>query len=540
MRILRFNEAKIDIKDLEADAPGGKGTRGDVLVDKLKKQAVNSTDPSSIIKFNTFATKTVTDPVDNADEILDNITDGEDKTFDIEKAKNYFAKIMKSPRYYPRFKVKQNIFKLNDIEKTTDFGSSGGSSLGTDATITVESIQCLYLALRQKLGRTIKVDDLDLFFDNAGEIEPELAKYIRVSKHLDREKVETFHNVWYQTLISTANSLYENRPLYTEKSSRVLKNVEEKENKFYYQILDSNKKYIFYQINFKTELIQYLRNKYNSFENCNNIAIEKWNPSDIWAVEASAVNSTNAQILNCTDIYKLNKLVDRKFKNRSLVGISLKKVQDLTTPTLLINKVTPRPTYQFLKVRTSKDPFSSLGIKILLRQNSSLASECRDIMIDLRTFGGSRIQDISGEILGTSARHGKISLYWINYILAKFENEMDINVEPVEIFSQLTKVSDEFLYREIVDLNNYVTEEGDKTTVGEIEEDLPKRVRLISKYQALKVGAILYDIDFIDREFQNYYGGEEKFSDRLCQEMMYYALAIKNDVFESPMYVRVI
>lgn len=538
MKIFKFNEAKLDIEALQADAPGGKGTRGDVLVDKLKKQAGNSTDPSSIIKFDTFATKTVSDPVDNADEILDNITDGEDKTFDFERAKNYFAKIMKSPRYYPRFKVKQNIFKLNDIEKTKDFGSSGGSSLGTDATITVESIQCLYLALRQKLGRSIEVVDLDLLFDNAGEIEPELAKYIRVPKHLDREKVETFHNVWYQTLISTANSLYENRPLYTEKSSRVLKNVEEKENKFYYQILDSNKKYIFYQINFKTELIQYLRAKYKSFENCKNIAIEKWNPSDIWAVEVSSVSSTNAQILNCPDIYKLSKLVDRKFKNRSLVGISLKKVQDLATPTLLINKVTPRPTYQFLKVRTSKDPFSSLGIKILLRQNSSLASECRDIMIDLRTFGGSRIQDVSGEILGTSARHGKIALYWINYILAKFENEMDINVDPVESFSQLTKVSDEFLYQEIVDLHNYVTEEGDKISDSEPEENLPKRVRLISKYQALKVGAILYDIDFIDKEFQNYY--DEKFSDRLCQEMMYYALAIKNDVFEAPMYVRVI
>jgi hypothetical protein len=537
MRILRFDEKTLNNFELTKPAVAG-GTRGDLLVTKLKKQIEDPQDTSNMLTFNTFSKGQVPLPVDNAEEIIDNITDGEEKVFDIEKATSFLSK--PGPRYLDKFKTGEDIYKLNNIEQTPDFSSSSGSSLGAEKTMILESIQCIYCALRQYLGRDIKVEDLDSLFDDNGEINPKILIYVRINKKLNRDIVEELHNEWYQTLISTANSLFTSKPLYTEKAPHNVLKVEDNNGQFLYSVLDPKIRYIFYQINFKSELISTMRNSYKKFEDCSKIAFEKWNPSDMWAVNsATDIYSQIINRINRTQtVTSLNGVVDSNFKSRDLVGVSLKKIPTLTQPTLLINKITPRPKYKFLKVRTSNVPLNSLGVHVILQQESSLESECRTISLNLRTFAGDKVADITGEVIGTTSRHGKISLYWMNRILSKFQEKTKVDIGYVQTYDELKSKSDEELMSEIVQMNDFIKSVGDRTNQKRDEEKISNRVRLVSKYQALKLACMLYDISTIDVELYSDY--RDKYSDLLCQDIMYYALAIQNEVFTSPMYVRVL
>ena len=80
MKILKFNETNIDLKELEKTSKSG-GLRGDLLVTKLKDQEDISFKP----KGKPGKIKQVT----NADEIVPNITDGAGK-YDPDAAKDFF------------------------------------------------------------------------------------------------------------------------------------------------------------------------------------------------------------------------------------------------------------------------------------------------------------------------------------------------------------------------------------------------------------------------------------------------------------------
>ena len=105
----------------------------------------------------------------NADEIVPNITDGAGK-YDPDAAKDFFKS---GTRYSKVIQTDDERYQLNDIEKTSDFGSSGGSSLGTKETRNVECIQCLFLALRQTKGEvSITESSVSELFDEEGNIKP--------------------------------------------------------------------------------------------------------------------------------------------------------------------------------------------------------------------------------------------------------------------------------------------------------------------------------------------------------------------------------
>ena len=135
MRILKFNEANLDIKELDGTSKSG-GLRGDVLVSKIKDH--------DDISFKPNERPNSTTPVSNAEEIIPEITDDKGK-YDSKKAQKFFKT---RNRYNKVIQGEDNeMYQLNDIEKTTDFGSSGGASLGSIHTRNVECIQCLFLAL---------------------------------------------------------------------------------------------------------------------------------------------------------------------------------------------------------------------------------------------------------------------------------------------------------------------------------------------------------------------------------------------------------
>ena len=507
MRILRFNEVNLNLGELEKTSKEG-GLRGDVLVRKLKQQIEDPDNIDGHLKFIPKSGVNKISNVNNPEEIIQGVTDGSNKSYDIEKAKDFFTR---NKKYLPVFDIEDREYRLNDIEKTRDFGSSRGSSLGTEETRIVESIQSLYCSLRQNLGRTINEEDFELFFDELGYIREELLYFIKIKVEINPEILENYRKNWGTTFITTANALFEYRETYTIKGDKR-------------SILDDRKKYQFFQISFNGGINLTIQKKFNKL--VPKMQISKWNPSDMWAVNQIKIGMLQDKIKQCQTIEDLNKLVDDNFRSRDLIGISLKKIRNLETTNLLINKITERPTYSFLKVRTSFKATNSLGVNILLTQKSDLKSENRDMMLAIRTFAGTdKLGNVQGEVIGSTSRHGKISLTEINSIFSKVSQEFDIKIPKVPDYKYFKDIPEDELQEKVESLNNLIGALGDKSKEMKKEKS-STNVRLISKLQALLIAKNLYDF--------------RQVSDRICQLMMYYALAIENSLFVCPMYVRVI
>jgi hypothetical protein len=507
MRILKFHEANLNLGELEKSSEEG-GLRGDVLVRKLKQQVEDSENVDGHLNFLPKDSKPKKSAINNPEDIINGITDGSKKSYDIEKAKDF---LFRGNRYKEIFNTDDKVYKLNDIEKTAEFGSSGGSSLGSKETRIVESIQCLYCALRQDLRRNITDKDYDLLFDILGYIREELLDIIKTEVYLSPEILENYRKNWSTTFVTTANALYEYREIYTSKGGKK-------------SILDDRKRYVFHQVGFTGGIMSTIKKKF--VELARGMQPAKWNPSDMWIVNSIKIQELLSDIEGCQTIEELNKLVDENFMRRDIVSVSLKKVRNLESANLLINKVTERPRYSFLKVRTSFKATNSLGVNILMNQKSDLESENRDIMMVVRTFGGKeKIQDVQGEVLGKTSRHGKISLIEINSIFSKVSQEYKIEIPPIPNHKYFESLSEDELNTQVEILNDAIGKLGDKSK--EIKTDkLGTKTRLISKLQALLIAKNLYY--FVQA------------SDRMCQLMMYYALAIENSQFVCPMYVRVL
>lgn len=507
MRIKKISEANINLKELERPAKNQPGKlRGDILIDKIDK--------GEEVSFKLKNKKNFKSTIVNDEEIIGNITDTTGR-FDPDKAKSFFTK---GRNYVKNIQVAEddNLYQLNDIEKTSDFGSSGGSSLGSVETRTVECIQCLFLALRQtKAENSLTEADVDDLYDEFGDIRKDLLDSIRVPIQITAELIDKYLENWLSTFICTANALFEVRPVFTKDKDR-------DDN-----ILSRRKTYIFYQIGYARDFTQMLAETYRSFPETTGIPIAKWTPSDIWAVHKTQHRMIIDRVFQCQNINQLNEVVDSLFDQKSLRGISLKKlklIERTEDVVLVINKITPMPEYTFNRVITSNNPLGSLGIKIVVDQISSIENQNQEQVMDVRTFSGQfDISDISGEVIGHSARHGKVGLTRINKIISDSSKKNGIDVSLIETKEQLVSKSYEFLVQEIEELNNKIKSLGH--SVG-TKNSIQSRVRMISKYQALRFADILYTYPNL--------------ADEIIEKVFYYAMAIKNDVFECPKYVRII
>jgi hypothetical protein len=191
--------------------------------------------------------------------------------------------------------------------------------------------------------------------------------------------------------------------------------------------------------------------------------------------------------------------------------------------TLILNKVTPVPNYKFDSVITSTNPLGSLGVKILANREVNLESPhfINGIeVMDVRSFSGpDNPSDVSGEVMGDSARHGKVGLLRINKIIGRINSNIDL----VPTRQELNAFTDTELTNEITRLNMNITERG--KAVG-TKESISGRARLVSKYQSLKLAELLYD--------------NPDDADEIIETIFYYAMSIKNDQFICPKYVRII
>lgn len=505
MKILRFNESNLNLDELEKTSRGE--VRGNILVRKLQDEEDLTFKKKNQPQFEV--------PVLNAEEIIPEITDDTETEFDPNKAKEFFRP---GARYKPVFKVLQDgeedTLKLNDLVKTTEFGSSAGSSLGTKGTREVECIQCLFLALRQTKGEVgLTEDNYQEIYNERGEIRTDLLRNIKVPIKITTDLLEQYRISWLTTFINTANALYEIRPVFTKDKKTEQDNA-----------LSRRKEYIFYHIGYSESgsLIDVLNRKYRDDfkDSTKGIPIAKWTPSDIWAIHRPVYSTIIQNLNNSNDIEDFNAIINTNFRLKSLRGISLKKIKNLHDVKIVYNKITPKPLYTFDKIITSEHPLRSLGIKLIAKRVSDMLGSGEEKM-DIRSFSGpNSLSDISAEIIGESARHGKIGLSRINHILMnKGLETIPTKKDLLEIwtFSEIK----ERLEKELITLNVY----GEKVSSrAEVSDSLS---RILSKWQSMKLAETLYNV-------------EENVANVIVQEMFYYAMSISNDEFECPSYVRII
>lgn len=214
----------------------------------------------------------------------------------------------------------------------------------------------------------------------------------------------------------------------------------------------------------------------NYFSNVN-----KWSPADIWAVaESGQYKFDDAQTLT-----ELNEKLLKAYNDRNVLGISLKKISGKAKMTSM-NYRKPLPPIKFKKMTLGKrDFFKSKDGYIVYNDGE----------IQFRTF-----PEFQCEILGKSAKHGKVSQTQIRNILniaggKSFE-------ERKQLFIDLNKDRDSFLQKFYYEYSNSKLTKS--MPFNKFEEGLKGKNDewLVSKYMVTQV-------------FNNAVGKEQKFLDLL-------------------------
>ena len=503
-KVKELFETNLTPKELEKTNKDGT-TRGDVLVRKLKEnEPLNINDDDKVIV--------------NGSEIIPNIT--KYNHYDPQSGEKFFKK---SRNVYNKVLLGDDgvSYTLKNVKKTTDFGSSGGTSLGSEKTREVETIQCLLLSYKQyndnkildehDFNKILKLNKFDFdFYLN------DVSSPVKINKEIFNKYLPK----WGTTLIKTSNALFEGQ--------NIIINYRQKLN----YLLDKNIQYRFYLSSSNNGICEAVNFAFNqskkSFDD-RRINISKWNPSDIWAVNRNSESKIISELYQCDSLIVLNNTIDKYFNTRELVGISLKKVAKDEDIKFIINKVTPIPRYDFKSIRLSEDPFSNTGLVIFAKRLSNNYFEESIESMTVRSYS-SDIVNISGEMDGKMARHGKVSLTRINKILAKH----NISIVPTIKELKLLNWTDDEFEEQIRILNNNISSIYKNVSSPSNRVYKIDKRRLLSKYQSLYFAWII-------KKYNKSKNHDNKINmDYAIEEIFYYALSIKFNDKRTPKYIRII
>ena len=298
------------------------------------------------------------------------LVSGESVVIDKEKSKDFVDALGKK-QYDTVSKIKffdtdGNPFTIGKLQKTAEFGSSKGAGGGSEQTDVQESAQCLVNAIRYNKGSKITAKDI-----TPDAVKKAASRIDTTSDVTTMAKFIADNESWRNTTISTANLLAENF---------------KSDFKFY------RGAGIVPKINAAAK---------TALKNANISAdINKWNPADIW-MATDAIN----EITFPTELEKLNKLISRLFRDKVLVGVSLKKCED-SCHAEVFNAGTSKATNKFEQIDPKdKNVFSTKDIYI----------RYSDGRIQFRNFAD--ISSWQGEIKGKQASGGKIGHDATSYIL---------------------------------------------------------------------------------------------------------------------------
>jgi hypothetical protein len=297
--------------------------------------------------------------------------------------KNNFAakysgkKILKQITKQGKKNVSTDIL-LTDIKKTTAFGSNKGSGGGADNTALFEGAACWVLAYRYSLNKAIDEE----YQITLADFEKVKAK---VSTNKSMEEIHQFlvNNFdWMKSSIKTANKLL-----------------------FYQDYVNDNFK--FYR---GTGIVDPVSNHFRKVNKANGRPfsdINKWSPADIWMYDGSI---TDMKILTNEMTFQggYNKVLLDLLKEKRLIGVSLKKVSgEAFVKAYNFTRHSSRLEEQKkFKSIQSKSLYGSIDIYLT---GEGYKTQFRDTAGDGSTW--------QGEIVGVTAKHGKVGGGVVNYLL---------------------------------------------------------------------------------------------------------------------------
>lgn len=537
MKVLRFQElleGNITIDDLSKKGKDSK-IIGDLFVKKFKDEDLPN------LKINGKDIRVV-----NGDEIIPEITDDSGK-FDPLAAKGFFlvpAELEKIYKTHGRSYVRYDdviegedgkTYKLNQV----DIGEFKEKNKRSGVAGISERLMCVTLAYKQsvmKKGEKVIGDaDFDIMKDKLNNYRRNIDTGV---VEVDREFIDSNRSEWGHTVTSLSNRLY-----FKETKEVLGKRIKD-------SILDPEKKYVFYHNSVNRGTLGAIKEAFKVA--CKNsgvkININKWNPADIWAIEISE-DSYIRKVIGSDDITidELSDVISDLFDKKIVIGISLKKIGQNEKNEIVINRETKIPNYRFVGFKLAKDNLSTIGIDVIAQRVDKTRKFGYELTaITLRSSNAKNMVDISGEVKGKSAQHGKVGIAEINEILKRrsigesyesipfskkgYYDEDEKWVEP------LIKWDIEDIIEEIDAIRTHLDVEEASETTNKYSES---RGALISKYQSMYLGWILQE----NNEVMD--GKNKTLSDSIVEEMLRYALSISftdksGESHITPKFVRVV
>ena len=289
-------------------------------------------------------------------------------------------------------------FDMRTVRIIYKLKSNKGSGGGAEATTLTESAQCLYAAIAFGLNRSITSND----------ITPNNVK--KYSKLFDIDEtneriLNELPDEWVESSLLGANKLFE---------------------KF-----KGKGKYVFHRGSSKVDKIEAAFKRVSKNENVR-INVNKWNPSDIWMISGDfSFDFFDKE----NTILGLNQVVQEKLEENILIGVSLKKI--IGTAKISVKNV-------FRDMKTCK---YYAGYEYSKKSIDGYVLLTGGTKIQYRSFGsGDGLTGFQGEVKGSNANQGKISLGPTNLILKNHGQKTiptnaakRVKEEPDKVFADISK-----------------------------------------------------------------------------------------------------
>ena len=323
-------------------------------------------------------------------------------------------------------------YPLSQFEKTKEFGSSKGSGGGAKGTRGQESAQCIALAIAYRIvKRKLKHEDFTLDNINAAK------KFVDVDAKDAEMEFYFDDNLWRETLMNSTSMIMDkvrNKNLTFHRGSKAMSAIYKAAGKALYT-------------------------------NGIKVQADKWNPGDIWMIDNAGIVEISK--LPNDDYIALNKKLLELFDKSQVIGISLKKLE--RDAKLTLHNYKPAiADYNYTGYTSSE---TSMDGYILFDQGKMQAKAY------------NHLSNVSLEIIGKAAKHGKIGLGPINNVLKLYK------VKEIPGYPKIQpKAKDHTLVEEILPLyKKYI---GDVTSekLHEIADSKKNKENwFFSKYYALKI-----------------------------------------------------
>lgn len=528
-----FEEANINL--LELDKLKGADTRGQILVNKLSSDNPKLDFSKGEQPIDMMLSMNG-EWVDPSIAIQDIQTDG---LYDADKAKKLF---LKGSRYKDVFKSGNDTFRLNQVKKTKDFGSSGPGIL----TKQYEIMQSLFIAYK------ITYPNLELNTANISNFLHEYKKQIdnnfkklilkRIGLHIDIDKISdgdilelSSNKDWFSTFIRIPEALW---------NMTIGRN----------RVFSTTGKYLFFHITNKDvdSPVFKLTKKFNLFTKDIKIGFPKFCPADLWVVKANALPEINRAIDSCVNINDLITLVDMYFGSLDMIPISLKKIIKGENFKIIVNRTVGKklPDFYIKSFMLADDPFKGVGTTILTKsvwtsENPTPDEKSEELERVVKIDSSEKGKAIDAEITGKSSKQGKISFDAINRIINTYRAHCNLikidtlaELKPLSIEQLKVKIQTHYDILTNLRLINANITYQTATRLSSKGKEYQTRLKTLTtehdfmtKLQALQVTICIAQV-YMDSSIEG---------NKLMTSLMRYALSIQTDIFDTtPKYLRVI